>query len=235
MHGRTTRPLLFALSLGLLLTLACARPTPTVQRGPDAEVTFDGLHRVDDSRAQYAWMKPDIDLSAYDAVRLELAEVEYRAVRPHRNIGVSTGPGRQDYPMDERQKRRLVDIVTEVFRSELERSEHFALTEAPGPRVLSLRASLLDVVSHVPPEPRGRGDVFVRSVGEATLVLELRDSESGEIFARSIDRRSAERMGQLTLSSPPTNAVEVRRAASIWARALRESLDRLHGTAAPSS
>ena len=89
---------------------------------------------------------------------------------------------------------------------------------------------MLDVVSFVPPEPVGRSDVYLRSVGEATLVVELRDSITNAILARSVDRRAAERPGQdLQWSNPVNNRAEVRRLARRWATRLRENLDAFLG------
>ena len=56
-----------------------------------------------------------------------------------------------------------------------------------------IRAGLLDVVSFVPPDPvGGRTEIYLSRVGEATLVLEIRESESGATLIRAVDRRAAE-------------------------------------------
>ena len=66
----------------------------------------------------------------------------------------------------------------------------------------------------------------VRKVGEATLVLELRDSETGTALARSVDRRSADMYGgQLQQSNSVVNKVEVTNLLTFWAKRLREQLD----------
>jgi hypothetical protein len=105
--------------------------------------------------------------------------------------------------------------------------ERFELVDEPGPDVLAVLGGLLDVVSYVPPEPiGGRSYVYLSSVGDATLVLELRDSETGTILARSIDRRAAEPIGAtLQDSNRVSNAAEVRRLIRHWASRLREGLD----------
>jgi hypothetical protein len=71
--------------------------------------------------------------------------------------------------------------------------------------------------------------VFLSSVGEATLVLEVVDSMSGEVLFRAADRRAAERAGGTTpvRSNPATNWSEVRRLARTWGSRLREGLDSL--------
>jgi hypothetical protein len=45
----------------ILAFLAGCQSEPTVQSGPDAEVTYDGLYRVDNSVMKMAWVKPDLD------------------------------------------------------------------------------------------------------------------------------------------------------------------------------
>ena len=98
--------------------------------------------------------------------------------------------------------------------------------DEPGPDVLLIRGGLLDVVSYVPPEPMGRTEIFLSRVGEATLVLEIRDSISEAIIARAVDRRAAENVARgFSRSNPVMNRAEVRRMASAWARLLRERLD----------
>lgn len=86
------------------------------------------------------------------------------------------------------------------------------MTDKPAPDALIIVGKILDLVSNVPPEPIGRGDIYLTKIGEATLVLEIRDSQSGEILARAIDRRAAE-PSMVARSNVVTNISEVRREA----------------------
>jgi hypothetical protein len=60
-----------AVSAGVLVATAGiasaqdAPPPMKVQTGPDAEVTVDGLHRVDNSLMALAYVKPDMNLQGY--------------------------------------------------------------------------------------------------------------------------------------------------------------------------
>jgi len=105
--------------------------------------------------------------------------------------------------------------------------ENFTIVDEAGPDVLIVWGGLLDVTSYVPPDNlSGRSEIFISTVGAATLVLELRDSETNTILARSVDRRAAERQsGVMTNSNRVTNAAEVRRLVRFWARRLRDGLD----------
>ena len=74
----------------------------------------------------------------------------------------------------------------------------------------------------------GRGGVYLTSIGDATLVIELRDSESGEILARAADRRAAESPFAFEVNNV-TAWSEVRRLASYWASLLRRRLEEIEG------
>lgn len=198
---------------------------PTIDTSPGAEVTFDGLYPVQGGRADAAWARPDVDISKYSKIMLQGAGIEYR---PGGEAGrtwsarSSGGP----YEVTKRQKEEFRKIVAEKFLEELGKSEYFTLVNEPGPDVLLIRGAILDVVSYVPPEPvGGRTDIYLSRVGEATLVLEIRDSITEAILARAVDRRAADNMSGFAESNRVTNTAEVRRLVGSWARLLRERLD----------
>ena len=201
------------------LASACAATGRTPRLG--AEESFDGLRRVENPLASAAWMRPDFDVSGYTKVRLEGAGIEFQPVRASGTMRF----GARAFPVSEAQKARMIEILASAFRTELARSERFELVEDTGPDVLTLWGGLLDVISFVPPERSGRGDVFLRTVGEATLVVELRDSLSHATLARVMDRRAASRARTTTFSSPVTSWAEVERVARSWATLVRTRLD----------
>ena len=224
---RQSSSFLLAMAVAVL-SVGCAATTPTIQAGPDAEVSFDGLHKVDNSRFDLAWARPDFDISGYKKIMLVGAGVEYA---PAENRGRTTmersRPG--PYFVDEDTRKRFETLVSETFVDEMKKIRNFEIVDAPGPDVMMVRGGLLDVESYVPQDPMdmtGRSSVYLSRVGEATLVLELRDSESGAILARAVDRRAAERAGGMMFeSNRVTNAAEVRRLVRFWAGRLREGLD----------
>ncbi len=222
----------FSLMTTLVFSAAltgCQTAPPTIQTGPDAEVSFDGLHKVDHSRADLAWARPDFDISGYSKIWPVGAGIEYRQVKDRGRSTMARSQG-GPYFIDEKTRAQFEELVGEVFREELQKIERYELVDGPGPDVLMVRGGLLDVVSLVPPEPiGGRSYVYLSSVGEATLVLELRDSETATILARSVDRRAADSPGgTMQYSSSVTNASEVKRLIRHWATRLRDGLDGFH-------
>lgn len=205
---------------------ACTSAPPTIQTGPDAEVSYDGLHRIDNSVFAMAWADPDIDFSRYNKIMPGGAFFEFRAVKKTPAATSMRRSNETEYYIDEAGRERLKEEVSTIFNEELSKSERFTVSDAPGPDVLIIRGGLHDIISRVPPELVGSGQIYLRSVGEATLILEAVDSQSGEVIFRAVERRSAERPGgDMMLMSPVTTWAEVRRLARGWATKLRDGLD----------
>lgn len=215
-----------AVSGALLVVGGCAAPEPTVDTSAAAEeMTYDGLYPIRDSLASAAWMRPDADISRYSKIMLQGVGIEYRPGGESGKL-YHLRSSDEHFEITDRQKQRLKEILKEAFEKELAKSAHFRIVKEPGPDVLLIRGGLLDVVSYVPPEPVGRSDVYLSRVGEATLVLEIRDSVSEAIIARAVDRRAAEDKARgFRKSNRVANEAEIRRVAGTWARRLRERLD----------
>jgi hypothetical protein len=215
------------LFVGLMLGfLASCASEPTMQSGPDAEVSFDGLTRVDNTKMRNVWVKSGLDLSPYTKVKLVGAGIEYRSVKPASRSS-RLNAGRSEFPLNATQKSKLEIMVREVFLEELAKNTYYEVVTEDGADVLSLTGALLDIVSNIPPDPIGRGGVYLSEFGAATLVTELRDSQSGEIFVRSIDRQNAE-SAFMREATRGMNMSEVKLAVRHWARALTAGLDKLH-------
>ena len=218
-------------AIALLAVAAGCASSPQFQTGPDAEVTHDGLTRLDRTIMDTVWARTDLDFSGITKVRFLSLGVEYRNVRGPYSGRAGVGSVNQranqtEFALDEDTRALFEEEVSSAFREEMERSTVFTLTDEPGEDVLDIHIGLLDVVSRVPPETIGRSRIFLDQVGEATLVLEVRDSISHTVLARAIDRRAAESMTFFE-SSPPRNRAEVRRLGRRWASLLRDGLEKM--------
>lgn len=216
-----------------VLLCGCAAPG-----SPPEETTYDGLVRVRDTDLEFAWVKPDMPLAAFDKVMLAPVELQFRAVRPLTGTSSSQRSNRTEFPISETGRAKLADVTNEKFREQLSTNRHYTLTDTPGAGVLIVKPTLLDIVSHVPPEPAGRDDIFLDTVGEATLAVELVDSVSGETLARGADRRKAEPAGGMgnfgaVRSNEVTTWQEVRRLADRWARLLDRRIEQLYFASKP--
>ena len=208
---------LFAAAL-LVLAGCASQSQPTLD--PGAAKSFDGLTAVSGTNASEVWVRPDFDLSGYNKLLVRSAGIQYRPVE--RNVGGSQA--NLQFPMSATQKDGLQEIVGEEFRSALGRLERYEIVDQPGPDVLLLRIGLMDVVSRVPSTPAGRADLYIDSPGEASLLIELADSESEATLLRVVDRQAAGR-GRSYRVTAVSSANDVRRMAKNWAADLVDSLE----------
>jgi hypothetical protein len=184
------------------------------------------------------WAGDQTRTPPFDKVMLAPVELEFRQVAPM--TGPVGGPSiRTDYPVSDADRDELAKTVMEIFREELGRDKHFSLTDQPGPGVLLVKPSLRDIVSHVPPaEPIGRSRVYLDSVGDATLVVDLVDPATGTTLGSATDRRAARpaatinNFGDVRAVKPATNA-EVRRLVRHWGMNLDRRLEQLYFEAKP--
>jgi hypothetical protein len=224
-------PIIF---IAALAAVAGCSTAPSFQEGPDAEISFDGLTRVDNTNMNMAWARTDIDLTSFNKVMIERVAVEFRAIeggpvsgQAGRGAVSASSRNRNQFRLDESTKEMFIEEISGAAREEFSSSDVFEIVQEPGYDVLLIRVALLDVVSRVPPEPVGRSAIWLDTIGEATLVLEVRDSMSNAIFARTVDRRAAgDRPGGVQ-SNAVTNRSEVRRLGRRWAQIARTGLETL--------
>ena len=211
----------------LVLTAGCAStPPPTVQTGPNAEVTVDGLYRVDNSVMALAYIKPDMDLRGYTKFLLDPVTVAYQKDPQGRRT--ARAGGEQNFALRPEQMENMKTMFRETIEKALVDDGGYELVDTPGPDVLRITAELLDLIVRVPTDGgSGFNRTYARSYGEVTMLLELRDSESGEILARVADRRdpTVNPGNQVTQVSPSAVRADTQRLFSYWANLLRQRLD----------
>jgi len=160
---------------------------PPLATGDDADVSEDGLHRVDTSVMAGAWVRPDLDLSKYTKVYFLGTGVLFREIS-----GVTGGVGsrldRSEFPVTPETQLEFRRVFRETLLEDLGGMDRFELTTTPGRDVLIAQGFLVDVVSHIPPRSVGDRATSLRRTWEATIVLELRDSMSHDMLARTVER-----------------------------------------------
>ncbi len=220
-------------SLGAAAILAgCATASgpPTLQTGPDAEVTVDGLYRVDNSLVALAWMKPDMDLRGYTAIMLDPVTVAYQTDPRGRTRSLGPGDSGGNFALTPTQMENFKSYFREAAVEALSADGGYRIVDAPGPDVLRITAELIDLIVRIPTQQTsGRGGAAVRSYGEVTLVLEVRDSQSGEILARAADRQdpTGNTARDFVQVQPSFVRNDTRRMFQFWSGLLRQRLDEL--------
>lgn len=204
----------------LIANPASARDDPS---GP----AWDGLVEVEGRGNTRVWVMPDVDTSTYTSIRLEGAGVHFRPVKRVPRAAMRRG-NVNEFPVSDANRERIRAMAQEIFPEELAQTERFEIVDSNGPDTMIIKGALLDVVSRVPPQQAGRSHTLTSVFGEATLVIEFIDSDSGAVIARAVERRAAQSAGGRMLDATAvTGRAEARRLMRSWARRLREVLDEL--------
>lgn len=157
-----------------------------------APTTGDGLVSVRSWNLDELYLRPNADLPSYRKVVIDPVQVAFRNdwnrdfVDSHASIRRLT----QD------DVRRIADETASTLQSavaEAFKARGYELAAAPGPGVLRLSPSVTDLYVNAAENLATGGTTksFTKDAGEATLVLEARDSVSGTLLGRVVDRRTA--------------------------------------------
>jgi len=181
----------FSIVLALNGYATCSNAQP--EEGPpvsDADITADGLHRVDPALMPGAWIRPEADLSLYTRAVVMPTVVLFREMdKPSQNAWADRN--RSVFPVSETMQRRLRATFGESFNDAMKAQRSYDVGRELGRDVVLVRAYMTDVTTGVPLSLAGSNVVSVRWIWEANLTVELRDSMSNELLARL---RSRERV-----------------------------------------
>ena len=194
----------------LALVLVGCASAPAIQMGPDARVNAEGLHFIENTASDEAWIKPGTDFSTYSKLMV-----------------VGSGPSFKGEQSAER-TAKFAELASSAFRTALADLQGFELTDQAGPGVLLLKGSIENIELYEEPNRMGRSAVFVRELGSAQLVLDLRDSQTGEPILLAKDTATlGNQAGAMQRATDQTAWVAVRSQLSIWANRLRDRLEEL--------
>jgi hypothetical protein len=203
---------------GLCLLLLILSVPGCAARSPGAissTVNYEGLAEVRKPYFDVAQVRPEAEFSGYDGVIVKAPELAFRM--PDRS--------QKQFPLDEDQKRRFQAVLAAAFSAEFSNLANLDLKDQPGPGVLELTVRVENITATV---PSGQGSPLgfaLSAVGEATLVLELHDSQSGEILARGVDTRAVQGAAVRQGGEMLTRWEDIEKLCSRWASMARARLD----------
>jgi len=207
--------------------LSMATATPLAAQDDPADTGWEGLVEVKSSKLDDVYLRPQADFRGYTKVMIDPTEVSFRKNwQRDQNRESLTLSGR----VSDSDARRILDEAQKSFQrlfAEAYTSDGYEVVTAPGPDVIRLSTAIvnLDVTAPDTMSP-GRTRTYSRDAGEATLVLEARDSLSGELLGRAVDERETSDMGPYIRNSV-TNAAEFEQVFRRWARTSADGLAEL--------
>jgi hypothetical protein len=207
-----TKILAIPAGLTILLLSACVIATSA---GP---TTPDGLQKRANSRVDSVYAAPGASLARYRRVMLDELDVAFKADWQQRRPEIS-GLEIGDI------RTLAASLFRAAFSAELEKGG-YAIVSAPAPDVLRVNAAVVDV-DFVPASAAAAsvGGKYIVSTADISLVAELRDSTSGAMLARVVDRNRGRNVGNLEMANEQSTSKEALQAFTTWAGLLREAMD----------
>jgi hypothetical protein len=201
---------------------------PVVHAAPAAPAAAtDNLLLVHSMQLQRVYLAPGADFRRFKRIILEPTEVAF-ADNWVRDFNRSRRGGR---PLTDRDADRIKNDVStgiaDTF-SRAFRNAGYQIVDAAGPDVLRVHTKVANLALTAPDlKSPGRSRTFADTAGEATLILDARDSTSGALLGRALDRRVAGN-SRMALRNSVTNRADFQRVAQAWARASVEDLAALN-------
>ena len=217
---RIRKVLPLVLAVGATILTGCA--------STDAVTEWDGLVRQPNTRLNAVFVKPDAQIVAYRSVMIDPVQVSFDS-NWDPNRGTRSMSARLNADDIAVIKNDLAELFREIFRDELARGG-YQLVDQPGPETLRVTPAIVNLFINAPDTSApGRTRTYTADSGRMTLVVELRDSETGTLLARAVDTQTGRSAGMWTITNRVTNTADARRAIGVWASALRRGLDELYG------
>ena len=171
------------------LALAVGTAGATTAKAP---ATWDGLVQVKSKKLALAYLLPDADFRAYGKVMFDAPEVAF-AKNWQRDFNRSTMSlaGRVSDADVREATDKAKESLSEIFPKRFT-EEGYQVVSQPGPDVLKLHLVSADLQVNAPDRNMpGRTYSFAFDAGEAVFAIEARDSLTGQLLGRAVDRREA--------------------------------------------
>ncbi len=220
-----------AIATATLSLLAACASEPTVQTGDDAEVVMGNLHKVDNSRADLAYIDPEANFGKYNYVLIQPLGVDNVEIK---QPGSSySAVGNKNWELTDEDKKNLQDAFMESMTKTMDKCGYPVVTEV-GDDVLQIAAIITALAPNAPKDDNssravGRTRVYTEGAGAMAVAVAFGDSETGEVLALVKDSRSSSSAGYWGLNNSVSNMADIRRFFNSWATQICKGLDRAHG------
>jgi hypothetical protein len=193
----------------------------------DAPESWDGLVQVKPKRMDAAYLLPGADFRPYTKLMIDPTEVAFQKDWLKR---INDSRRLSDRVDDEQAQKILAAAganFDDVFVEEFTKAG-YTIVKQPGPDVLRISTAVVDLYINAPDTmSAGRSYSFTTEAGEATLVLEVRDSMTNALMGRAVDRRETRSSAGMQMTTSVTNQVEFRALFRQWANTAAKGLEEL--------
>jgi hypothetical protein len=214
-----------------LVCFGCAKPQPggIYYASGKGSVTPEGLHLLQWEPFRVTYVKPGADFRRYDKVLIQEVTIAYKTPPRRRPPTLShRRPVVANYALPDSALESMKRYFREAFEASLRKSKEFTVVAERGPDVLLVAGHIVDLEVTVPPERTlsASNTYYSNSPGAMTLVLEAKDSQSGEPLVMVGERRDIDfNDGGIYQTDPVSSSAALQQIFQGWANDLRRELD----------
>ncbi len=191
--------------------------------------TWDNLVQVPAKNLQAVYLLPGADFRGYTKIMLDPTEVDFVkgwVKQVNQNFGFAYGrTDDQDAKDIAKEVRKGFDkVFTEAFTK-----AGWQVVAQPGPDVLRLSTAVFNLSISAPSSVTMSPGASVRTVdaGQASVLIEARDSESGQVLGRALDVRTAGVTDNYMARTPSGNYADFHALFDRWANTSIKGLAQL--------
>lgn len=192
--------------------------------------SWDGLVQVKGKKLDAVYMLPNADFQIYSKIKLDPAQVAFQKnwERDFNRSTMSLGGRVTDRDVQRAIAEAQVDLDS-IFAETFAKQGYQVVTTA-GPDVVRISFAVVDLTVTAPEVRIGRGNSFSVEAGEATFVIEARDSLTNQLLGRGLDRRAAGDDGPGYLRTSVSNREDFKDLFQVWADIAAKGLTELRAT-----
>jgi len=192
-----------------------------------ASETWDGLVEIKAKRLDAAYLAPGADFRSYTKLMVDPTQAAFhkdwmKNMNDRRDLARMVD-SEQAQAILEAAKTNFADVFSEAFTK-----AGYAIVDKPGPDVLRVTPGVVNLYINAPDVmTAGRSTTYTANAGEATMVLELRDSQSNALLGRVLDRRETRDSVGMQTANRVTNTADFRTLFRSWAAGCAKGLETL--------
>ena len=212
----------------LALLLLCAALPGSPAHAQDNAWATGGLQKVTVPGLDLAYVKPGATLKQYTKVAMKPVSVSFAKNWAE---DVTAGTMARVQPADMTAIRtKLAHMLEMAVYTEL-KAGGYDLVSAVGEDVLYVEMDIVNLYISAPQLDSGTNlpDTYALTAGQASLIVQLSDTVTGDPIARVVDNYHGMETGHQMMITAAVNQVEALNACTQWAKRLRIALDKSKG------
>ena len=188
--------------------------------------TWDGLLEVKSKKIELVYLLPHADFRPYTKIQYDPVQIALQKDWL-RNYNQSEGLGGRISDTEVRKAITKASGEFDKYFAQGFTNAGYTIVTAPGPDVLHVSVGVANVTVTAPDTGMSAGMSFAANAGQATLIVEARDSLTNQLLGRAIDQQLAGDEGVAIARTSASNWGDFEDLFKTWAKASTNGLTEL--------